>query len=358
MRVAVVVLLAGCYRAVADTPVDGAAPMMKDAAKPDAGASPNVAFVSSLVTAFPDVTTADTTCGTLAMNAQLPGTFVAWVSSTGMDAVARLGSARGWVGTDGLPFVDKVSDLLAGKIFYPLRHDELGNDVGPAAEVATGTRADGSDDAGFDCDGGAALVSVGYAGAAGADWTRSQTLNCTTAMHLYCLEVDRDVPVSVPDAAEYPRAFVSTGKFVSSSAGRGSADMMCAAEAAANGVTGTFDAVLAVDGSTAIGRLGSATLPWVRLDAVHVTTDFSAFTAPLAVDARGAYLTGEPAPTVYTGAQSGSSDGNFDCASWMDTGSGENARTGQPTLEGTTAFNNGQTQCATPLPVYCAEVTP
>jgi hypothetical protein len=275
-----------------------------------------------------------------------------------MDAVTRLGSARGWVGTDGLPFVDTVPDLLAGKIFYPLRHDESGNDVGPAAQVATATTPGGTDDVNVDCQNGAATVSLGYAGAAGADWTRSELGACGTAMHLYCFEVDRDQPVSVPAATGNPRAFVSTETFVSSTAGRGSADAMCAAEAAENGVTGTFEAVLAVDGSTAIGRLGSPTKPWTRLDGVLVTTDFTTFTAPLAVDVKRAYLTGEPPPTVYTGAPSGGSNGNFDCASWTTIVSGETARTGQPTFEGTNAFNNGMTQCATPLPVYCAEVTP
>ena len=50
-----------------------------------------------------------------------------------MNAPTRLGSAQGFVASTAKPFANTVADILANKIFNPLRIDENGADVTAAA---------------------------------------------------------------------------------------------------------------------------------------------------------------------------------------------------------------------------------
>jgi hypothetical protein len=99
-RWVLVLCIAGCGRV--DFELHGVADAPADAAPPA-----NFAFVTStkqLPTTFgSDLAGADAICNTRATQAGLLGTYVAWLSSTTMPAVNRLGGARGWIRTDGLP---------------------------------------------------------------------------------------------------------------------------------------------------------------------------------------------------------------------------------------------------------------
>src|SRR5213592_2896892 len=86
----------------------------------------NYVFVTSTTHAPDELgpADADRICNARAQAAGLPGTYVAWLSSSTEPARDRLGSARGWVRLDGLPFTDTLADLAAGKVFYPVGLDE------------------------------------------------------------------------------------------------------------------------------------------------------------------------------------------------------------------------------------------
>lgn len=118
-----------------------------DSTSPDAPLA-NYVFVTStthLVSTFgSDLAGADAICMQRASAAGLAGTYRAWLSSSTVNARERLSGARGWYRPDGKPVADRVEDLLAGRMFYPIRVDENGDDIGIVGpEVATGTVSNG-----------------------------------------------------------------------------------------------------------------------------------------------------------------------------------------------------------------------
>src|SRR5688572_3652806 len=84
-----------------DAGPDANEPDARPDARPDAPR--NVMFVTSttMTGSFGGRDGADNTCKQLAAAANLPGIFRAYVSTTTENAPARLGTARGWVRTDG-----------------------------------------------------------------------------------------------------------------------------------------------------------------------------------------------------------------------------------------------------------------
>jgi hypothetical protein len=113
-------------------------------------------------------------------------------------------------------------------------------------------------------------------------------------------------------------AFVSSGTFATS-AGLHAADSLCAAEARAAGLSGSFKALLAVDGASAASRFDLRGSPWVRLDGVAIADDASAFAngklnAPIDVTAFGAYAVN--AGWAWTGAYTPQQVSATTCSSW------------------------------------------
>jgi hypothetical protein len=321
--------------------------------------APNTMFVTSLdVTLGSGIAAADAICNSLAHEADLPldDTFVAWFSAQGSDAVDRLTGSRGWVRTDGKPFVDTVDDLVAGAILYPARLDENGSDLGPDQQVATGTQPAGTDDDGNDC--GDALnvnqlLAYGYTGAGVGDWTEAGTGPCA-AMHLYCFGVGRNVPVDPPKRAG-PLVFLSTGLFAQATGGVATADQLCTTEALENGESAMFLSVLATDTISAVSRFGAPSTPWVRPDGVPVTNDFTTFTAPLDATFGSGYVGALVATGATSGLATGSASGGFDCGDWLKTGL--MVYVGDTSRSGSDAFDSGMFDtCDNTHRVYCAEV--
>ena len=113
----------------------------------------NIAFVSdgTLVpgTIGSSLATADAFCASSAKAAFLGGTvWKAWLSTsaatTNINAATHVGaSTTGWIRIDGRPFATSMANLQAGKIYYPLRLTELGNDRSLAYAVMSSTNGDG-----------------------------------------------------------------------------------------------------------------------------------------------------------------------------------------------------------------------
>jgi len=83
---------------------------------------------------------ADSACQARASAASLTGTYRAWLSTSGtggVNAIARLGTGRGWVRPDGKPFADTTNDISNGHIFCPPRLDEFGHDLGQVHSCAS-----------------------------------------------------------------------------------------------------------------------------------------------------------------------------------------------------------------------------
>lgn len=329
----------------ADAPVDAAI---------DAPTPLNLVFVTS--TAQPAMSLgglagADALCTTLAGNAGHPGTYVAWLSATGSDALDRLGTARGWVRQDGQPVVDTVADLVAGKLYYPIVLDETGAphdsnaDYTVTGTLPSGSLADSAPCGDWTANGNAPTYGIPSAGT--NMWTKWGTTDCAGATRIYCFQTDHAIEVKPPAITGQRLAFVSSSSFGPNL----SADGVCANDAAAAGLSGTFEALLASDGIIADARF-TITTPWYRRDGVRVTADLAKLDAPLDVNAAGA-----PVDTiVFTGAPDPQTGGNAftTCAAWTTNSNTESVIFAQSSVA-TSWFDVGTQTCDVPglHAVYC-----
>jgi hypothetical protein len=222
---------------------------------------------------------ADSECQRLAMAGHLPGHYIAWLSTTSIDARSRLGSARGWIRPDGRPFADSLTTLLIdGRVLYPPILDEGKHDLTlaggtglPSVIVATGTIDNGTRAADTANDwtstsgkynGGDALATTGY-------WDSGQVLSGQAPgqdrAHLYCFGTDFGNALSSVRTTGRT-AFLSAGYF--SPTGTAAADTLCQNEARANGLAGTYLALLSTSSKSASARFDLSGPTWLRKDGI------------------------------------------------------------------------------------------
>jgi hypothetical protein len=274
----------------------------------DAAAGHNFVFVTS--TAKPieqlyPLTVADAVCNSSAKTAGLPGTYVAWLSTSTVNAVTRLGTKRGWVRVDGLPFADRVADILAGKIYYPIALAENGRET--QFEVISGTRADGT--VGENCNDymdRTQTMGALYANhpATTRNWTEGFDWDRSHQFSIYCFGVDNDKPLDPPSATGRI-AFVSRTMFTPMM-GLAGADALCTSDAMLGGLPGQYLALMATPTASAASRFTAQDKPFVRPDGVQLTTsgagilDGSAPLTTINVTAQKEYVWTD---RVITGAQ-------------------------------------------------------
>lgn len=324
----------------------------------------NIVFVTSTTHNgnFGGLAGADTICTNLATAAGLPGTYVAWLSTASVNAVDRLGSARGFVRHDGEPFADQPSEIVTNQIFNAIHLDELGNDVG-AVEVWTGTQNDGTV-AGSTCTDwtvGSGNGRVGNSSGGPAAWTDATNGNCSQPRRHYCFGTSLSANALGPTVTTGKIAFITNGT-IQPSAGDGlaSADGKCATEAANALLPGTYKALLATSTASAISRVALAAT-YVRPDGTLIAdgaTLAAGGTLASGIWQRptGAYLssisdvawTGATTPSVA--GTSTSTCGNFASA----TGA---AIFGSGTLASSAWWNNtaNTSGCAAMHHVYCLQ---
>jgi hypothetical protein len=314
---------------------DGGAAGDGGASSPDAGryvpvAGRNYVFVTSRLFSMKGMTIAkaDAACNDAARAASLPGSYVAWLSTSAVNARDRLPKTVGWLRTDGAPFVESLTNLLAGRILRPPLFDERGFEVDPWTPVLTGTQAAGVVAAEANCNDWTQTDSTtggaiqGEVAATTLRWTDGELQSCSVETPFLCFGVDGVAPV--PHVrARGKVAFVSDGTFTPHG-GLAAADDLCVREARAAGLRGNYLALLSTATATAASRFADvADQTWVRLDGValssprHTLLDDSELAAPLNLTSRGRYLsvggddvhTGSVAPTRV-------SDPGFDCMAW------------------------------------------
>jgi hypothetical protein len=327
---------------------------------------PNLAFVTSTVQVPGDLgglDGADAVCQARADEAGLTGTFVAWLSTTEVDGGDRIASARGWVRTDGRPFVDTVDDLFDRRQAFPLRIDENGDDVG-AALTATATTHFGA--ARIEASAGtcedwtnatAVLKHISGRTDAGAGlWTAGVTIPCDEPVHLYCFQIDHDDPLDIePEPGRL--AFLSLGEFEPIT-GLAAADTLCQDEANAAAFEGQFSALLSFADASAASRFDLDGENWVRLDGVPILESAgdlavaSQLLAPISFHA-------DDTPVfnvlTWTGGASPGSEANAETCSDWSTGAG----TGLAAVAGRSGadwYGDGSRSCDdASLRVYCLE---
>ena len=301
--------------------------------------APNIAFITSSTFNgdLGGTTGADQICQDQAEAAGLPAnTYVAWLSTPSINAIDRLGDARGWVRVDGKPFADTLADISAGRMFHPLRVDEFGNfDNTSPGYVWTGN------------------INWAGSGESCISWTSSDqgsgehgtsdgmgyvfkdfgSLSCRGLARLYCFGVDNNARVTVVPAVGRI-AFITRGSWMSGG-GVAAADQLCQDEAIQAGLNGTFKALLATDGASAASRFNSDGSPWVRPDGVVIaptrgelfSSDYIDSAIYQSADGLGYFAN----YGIWTGAIDPTTAGTSDttCKNWTDSSDGNTAISGR-----------------------------
>lgn len=305
---------------------------------------------------------ADATCRSRAESAGLPGTFIAFLSTSTTDAIGRLSGSRGWERVDGKPVVDTIEDLMAEKQYYPIDLDEQGQPLTFA--VATGSHSTGLRDVANCTDWTSTTDSATFGSptsSSGASIRFGYT-SCSVDMTVYCFETGHDVPIAPPPVITGGRVlFVTSTDWTFGSLS--TADTLCNNEAGPAGLPGTYTALLATDGASAASRLTSLAGPWKRPDGRLVTSG-PLGTLPLELPpdlyASGAHFTGDAIRYVWMGAEgiTTAGDVNSTCAGWtMPIPAAGYGLTAYSDETASTVFGWAQarTRCDGTMPVYCAQ---
>lgn len=220
-------------------------------------------------------------------------TYVAWVSDSSSDARDRLGAASGWQRLDGLPFIASRETMVGSStahVLYPPRLDEHGADVLPPNDgsdptggttyFATGIGLSG--EPGENCNdwsSASGSFAAGAAHSAGVNWTSDIGAACGISARLLCLGSDFATPFLplTPPTGATRAVFATSVPIGMSGQGRSVLDARCQEQAEAAGLTGTYLALLAAPGASALSRFSATGGPWVRMDGVTVVRDPSSF---------------------------------------------------------------------------------
>lgn len=287
----------------------------------------NFVFVTDETYAPADLTpltAADAKCNESAKAGRMPGTYVAWLSTTTEPARDRLGTARGWVRPDGQPFADTVTDIRNGRIYYP-PHITARNTTFDDLGVATGTNDVGTvvrNCSDFMSTTG--VMTIGESMSTARSWTFWGSSDfggmCNNKFHIYCFGVERSKALDPPPRQTGRLAFLSAGRF-SAGNGIGPADMICATEAMMAGKSGTFKAAIATSTASAGSRFDPSGPQWVRVDGIPLgpagTFPLDELSAPLNQMLNGDYVEAAVAVGAYTSMQKPPTA--LDCNDWTST---------------------------------------
>ncbi len=313
---------------------------------------------------------ADAKCARAAKAVGLSGTFKAWLSTSKRNAKDKLGTARGFVRVDGQPFADQVSDIVAGRIFNPLDIDENGA-AHPDNAVWTGTLGDGTVATGDTCSNWTSSFfqddgDTGGSSSGPTFWTDNlgnAGNSCMNAQSLYCFDTSHVTPLTVTKTPGRI-AFVSKGTLDNTS-GIAGADTLCATEASAASLPGTFQALLSTSTTPAAMRSGfnflATSEPYVRPDGIKIAdAPTIASGAPLDSgiwqNADGTYVTTFSLPWTGSSTPSSPTITAQTCDDWSTNSDPASGDIGETRDSGEFWWNAGTTAlCGNSLPIYCLQ---
>jgi hypothetical protein len=344
-------------------------PLLGDGSRPDIVFTANVAFVTPRTVvpgSLGGLAGADALCQSAATQASLPGTYVAWLSSTTTNAIDRLAGSRGWVRSDGLPFADTAADIAAGRIFTPISLQADGSEqvFQQIPDVATATAADGTVAPPGSGVGTCGDWTSSNGSSTGGDlnttagWTTGGLLNtCSMPTRIYCFGIGNNVPVTPSDSGR--RAFISNP--IQPGNGIGALDTQCQSDATAAGLVGTFLAFVATTTAPANSRFDGTGPLWVRVDGVRLAPTAADVMSlgqriPLDLHADQTLAAGVLIIETWTGATAPTALGVNTCMDWTVGTSGRSGSYGNALLGGTHGFWNTEIRCNVAKSVYCLEL--
>lgn len=146
-----------------------------------------------------DLATADQNCQTLATNAGLSGQYAAWLSTSTINAIDRLGGTsipNSWYLVDNTTLVaagggSGAGGLTAGGLINAISKDE--NGTARNSSVWTGTLPNGVLSAGLSCNDWTSTSNIvlglhGFSNAVDGTWTSGLSLPCNLPLSIYCFQ--------------------------------------------------------------------------------------------------------------------------------------------------------------------------
>ncbi len=348
---AIAALVAGCRLGFEGTPSDP--PRDGDlgsdvGADADAANPPNLMFTTSTTIDLcaVGVAGADAECAARAASAGLPGTYVALVSGLGENAIDRLGVAAGWIRRDGNPFAASVTDLFAGQLVYPARLTESGDDVG-LSNVVSATAANGTYNTGttsMPCRLGGLSSQIGR---------HSFNGYVVGTGRVMCLGVDRTASITLPTTTGR-NVFVTGGRF-DASMGRVAADSLCASEASAAGLPGSYLAFLSTETEAAADRFSLTGATWVRPDGIAIMNIAADLATWNLVTGPDRHIDGTvEVLAAWTGGRAPGTPSRS-CNSWTSSSAAVDGLKVDPTDSWDRHYGGPAAGCSRLLPVLCFE---
>jgi hypothetical protein len=158
---------------------------------------PKKVFVTSTVTNgdLGGLSGADATCNSLASNAALGGTWVAWLSTDTVNAVSRLTPGSGpFLSADSLTFIaNDIADLTSSSLDGPITEDENGvfrtGQLVWTATLGNGVYAGTDDCNDWTSSDSGNSAETGNSSSSSLSWTQVGSQNCDQSLRLYCFEL-------------------------------------------------------------------------------------------------------------------------------------------------------------------------
>lgn len=325
----------------------------------------NVFFVSSIVksgSSINSVEEVDGFCTELAQEAGLPdNTYLALLPSAGAGIAERVGGARGWRRVDGLPFADRIQDIVNGDLFSAGNLSDSGDRL-PFSSAITGTDVDAT--IGETCEdfgNPQGVMSVGTVTSQSKWFIGGATTSCSLSKRIYCLGTEHQNPL-FPGPAAGRRAFLTRGEWTPGG-GRSDADGLCRQEAAAAGLPGNFFAFLSLSTEAASARFNLGAGPWIGTDGRPIANTANALMDLLIDNAIDADASGDALDTtglgstiqsVWTGGPTPTESG-MSCSDWTSAASADQGAYGDAHEVGAHFFFLGNMSCDRSARLYCLE---
>ena len=292
--------------------------------------SANLVFVTSttFLGNLGSATAYQSQCNTLAtaagINNSTNDAYVAWMAATNYTPVTLLGSTRGWVRLDLLPWIDDMTTALSsGAVYYPVAYDENGQRV--IADTLSGMSETAVQYNCNDWTDSTLNTTHGSTHAGGKGWIFNNVgiSSCANASRAICVMKGANTPVTVTPVVGKKIYLTKTGWVPGG--GVSAADAKCLADAPAS-VT-EVKAVL-VASTRALADVLSATTVYVRPDGVKVGTGAEIIQAmntsnpPATIesavtqDGGGNYVDTGVAQNLWTGLSSQGTPDKETCRDW------------------------------------------
>ena len=181
---------------------------------------------------------------------------------------------------------------------------------------------------------------------------------CGTPWLIYCVGIGIHRPLQ-PERASGRIAFTSTSLF-EAKAGLAAADSLCSNEARAASLPGSYKALLALNGASAVSRLNLAGPPWVRTDGVPVVAkaqDLAVKKLLASIGVSATQVHHAKFALVWAGATSPGEPGTAEstCAAWSSDAGALGVVGFAQSTNPSASFGTSTDWCLVPLHLYCLQ---